>query len=62
MLINCKVELKLKWRKHCVLASAETENVGADSDIIFTIKDAKLHPPVVTSSQSIWKISVLEQL
>ena len=32
-----------------VLASAETENVGADSDIIFTIKDAKLHPPVVTS-------------
>ena len=49
MLINCKVELKLKWRKHCVLASAETENVGADSDIIFTIKDAKLHPPVVTS-------------
>ena len=47
-LINCKVELKLKWRKHCVLASAETENVGANSDIIFTIKDAKLHPPVVT--------------
>ena len=49
-LINCKVELKLRWAKHCVLASAGVENNNADSDIIFTIKDTKLYVPVVTLS------------
>ena len=50
-LINCKVELKLKWTKYCVLSAA-----GADSDnanpnnIIFTIKDTKSYVPVVTLS------------
>ena len=45
---NCKVELKLKWTKYCVLSAA-----GADSDnanpnnIIFTIKGTKLYVPVV---------------
>ena len=39
-LINWKVELKLIWTKHCVLASASVENDGVDSNnIIFTIKD-----------------------
>ena len=40
-LINCKVELKLKWTEHSVLASAGSENVNANSDIISTIKDTK---------------------
>ena len=38
-LINCKVDLKLKWTKHCVLASDDVENDNADSNnIIFSIK------------------------
>ena len=55
-LINCKVELKLKWRKYCVLSAAGNEN-QSDKDnsanannIIFTIKDTKSHVPVVTLS------------
>ena len=50
-LINCKVELKLKWMKHGVLYVAGTDNSNADdNDIIFTIKDTKLYVPVITSS------------
>ena len=50
-LINSKVELKSRWTKHCVLASAGVQNDDADSnDIIFTIKDTKLYVPVVTLS------------
>ena len=44
-LIYCKVELKLKWTKYCVLSAAGADNVnGNDNDniIIFTMKDAKL--------------------
>ena len=53
-LINCKAELKLKWRKYCVLSEAGNdnninENANADN-IIFTIKDTKLYVPVVTLS------------
>ena len=37
--------------KHCVIASAGVDNVNANDDnIIFTIKDTKLHVPVVTLS------------
>ena len=47
-LIKCKDELKLRWSKHCILAVADAENDGADSnDIIFIIKHTKLHVPVV---------------
>ena len=47
-LINCKVELKLKWTEYCVLSAAGADNVnGSDDDnnIIFTIKDTKLYIP-----------------
>ena len=45
--INCKVELKLKWAKHCVLASAGTGIADANSnDIIFSIEDTKLYVSV----------------
>ena len=53
-LINCKVELKLKWTKYCVLSAAGNENpVDNDNNhnankIIFAIKDTKLYVPVVT--------------
>ena len=48
-LINFKVELKLKWTKHCVLVTGGVDNTNADlNNIIFTIKDRKLYVPVVT--------------
>ena len=53
-LINCKVELKLKWTKYCVLSAASNENdINVNNNannIIFTIKDTKLYVPVVTLS------------
>ena len=50
-MINCKVELKLRWTKHCNLASASAENNNADTNNInFTIEDTKLYVPVVTVS------------
>ena len=50
-LINCKVELKLKWTKYCVLSAAGADNTNANpNNIIFTIKDTKLYVPVVTLS------------
>ena len=52
-LINCKVELKLKWTKYCVLSALcfVNDNVNDNlngNDITFTIKDTKLYVPVVT--------------
>ena len=50
-LINCKVELKLKWKKCCVIAVAGNDNTNDNPDnIIFTMKDTKLFVPVVTLS------------
>ena len=52
-LINCKVELSLKWIENCVLTTAA---VGANADATgsdsatFKITDAKLYVPVVTLS------------
>ena len=50
-LINCKLEWKLRWTKHCVLVSAGvTNDVDYSNNIIFTIKDKKLYVPVVALS------------
>ena len=52
-LINCKIESKLKWTKHCVLSPNGNDNVNDidnANDIIFTIKDTKLYVPVATLS------------
>ena len=47
-LIDWKVELKLKWKKYCVLSAANADNVSNNANdnaggnnIIFTIKDIK---------------------
>ena len=40
-LINCKIELSLKWDKNCILSSK-------DGNSLFTITDTKLYVPVVT--------------
>ena len=50
-LINCKVDLKFQWTKHCVLSVSATNDAnGNNNDIIFTIKDTKLYILVVTLS------------
>ena len=33
-LINCKIELRLKWKKYCVLAEAGADNVNTNSNDI----------------------------
>ena len=49
--INYKANLKLRWAKHCVLASASVKNDGDNSNqTIFTIKGTKPYVPVVTLS------------
>ena len=42
--INCKVELKLRWTKHCVLSVAGTDNANGNDGII-----TKLYISVVTT-------------
>ena len=49
-LSNCKVKLKLKWRKYCVLSADHNDNVNGNvnddvngNNIVFTIKDTKLY-------------------
>ena len=52
----CKVELKLKWTKYCVLSATcnknDTGNGNDDNrlNITFTIKDTKFYVPVVPVS------------
>ena len=49
-LVNCKVELKHKWTKCCVLSVATLDSTNANTnDIIFTFKDTKLYGPVLLS-------------
>ena len=40
-LINCKVELSLKWFENCILSSA-------GSAATFTITDTRVYVPIVT--------------
>ena len=50
-LLNCKIELKLKWTKYCVLSAADNDNDNdKDNNIIFDIKDIKLYVSVITLS------------
>ena len=44
-LINCKVELSLKWIENCVLNTSANAN-----NATFKINDAKLYVPIVTLS------------
>ena len=64
-LINCQVELKLKWTKYCVLYAAGADNVNGNvndnangNNIVFTIKDTKLYVPVVTLSARLSKKTI----
>ena len=52
-LIHCKVKLKLKCTKYCVLSAAGNDNANANlNNIVFTIKDTKLFVSVKTLSAS----------
>ena len=51
-LINCKVGLKLKWKKYYVLALSGTDNIDVDDDyIIYTIKDTIICPCIYIISK-----------
>ena len=43
-LINCKIKLKLTWKKECKLSAG-------DGEVVFIINDTKLFVPVVTLSK-----------
>ena len=50
-MINCKVELKLKWTKSCVLAAAGADNADAIRNNFISIsEDTKLCVTAVTLS------------
>ena len=52
-LINCKVELKLRWTKDCVFPVTGNKNNNANVDlnnIVLNMKDGKLYIPVVILS------------
>ena len=54
-MINCKAELRLRWKKHYILSVLGVDHVdnnkGAMADNFnFTIKDTKLYVPFVTLS------------
>ena len=57
-LINCKVELKLKWTKYYLLFATSNDylynndNDNVVNNIIFSIKNTKLSVPVATWSAS----------
>ena len=52
-LINCKVELKIKWTEYWVLSATGNDNANDNDNanyIIFTIKDTNLYVPAVSLS------------
>ena len=54
-LINCNVELKFIWAKHCNLSVLGAANVDNDDDansknIVFAVKYIQSHIPVVIST------------
>ena len=46
-LVNCKIDLKLRWHKDCMISSA---NAAAGQVVSFMITNTKLYVPVVTLS------------
>ena len=48
LLINCKIKLKFKCTKYCILFTADVDHTDANHNIIiFTIKDKQLHARLV---------------
>ena len=59
-MVNCKVGLKLKWTKYCVLSASGNDNVinknNNANNFVFTIKYRKLYVPDVNYQQESSKI------
>ena len=53
LLINYKVELKLRWAKYCALAVAGVDNTNKNPNNIFTMKDKFYAPTVIKNYQNI---------
>ena len=55
---NCKVELKPRWTKQCVLSvlgATNADSNGANSNnIIFTVKTTKKYPNLLTKDLKDW--------
>ena len=52
-LINCKVELKLKWRNYFILSVPDNENDNPNAhsnNFTFIFKDTNLYLPIITLS------------
>ena len=60
-LINCKVELSLKWIGNCVLATAELDANADATGATFKITDVKLYALVVTLSEE-GNVKLVKQL
>ena len=44
-MLNCKVDLKLKWTNYCAFSAAGADNINANTNgniNVFTIKDTKI--------------------
>ena len=49
-MINCKVELKLKWLMYCVSSAASADNVNGNASDSIIYQRHKLYVPVVNVS------------
>ena len=50
-LVNCKVQMKLKWKNHCRFsASGNGNDDGSSNNIVFTIKDIKLYLLIIINN------------
>ena len=64
-LVNCKVELKLKWAKFCVLSAGDNDNLNDNdidnqsNNIVVIIKDAQLCSCSSPSAKNNQKLSNL---
>ena len=50
-LINCKIKLKLTWKKECVLSTLNDDADNPENNAVVIINDTKLYVPVVTLSK-----------
>ena len=61
VMINWKVELKLKWETHFVLAATGSNNTNDNGDnIIVTIKDIKVYVPAYQNFLAKDKLKIIQ--
>ena len=61
VMINWKVELKLKWETHFVLTATGSNNTNGNGDnIIVTIKDIKVYVPAYQNFLAKDKLKIIQ--